>query len=226
MTSQPCQNGGSCVLNDPTTSIYYTRFRCKCRRGYQGLYCEKPVRSCRGHKTMEKMNNGIYYVIDANGDPFPVFCNFGSQRSWTLIQSYLGNRSYLENNQAVNEDDPTTILYRLSPSKMKSIREHSTIWRIRHGEWRKDECWDSTHVTIEVDEKTCTSCFVKKYAITKPKNPEVKPCNLQHDYESHECQDALLGGNIDYYGLYCCQNSSFHKCPSEQLVTKIWLGDA
>ena len=216
LTSQPCQNGGSCVLDDPTTSTNSTRCRCKCRRGYQGLYCEKPIRSCRGYKTKQK--SGIYYVIDADGDTFQVLCKFSSKRIWTLIQSYQpGNRGYLqEDRPVVNETNPNYFLYRLSFSKMESIRRNSSAWSIERGKKDIDEWWDMTYFNIDVHKKICTSCVTYKYAKENSSKPEIKRYN-QHDCKYDECK------NIDNYGLFCCYNSS---CSSKQLVTKIWLGDA
>ena len=227
MTSQPCENGASCIPNYPQTVKHNNRFTCKCQPGYQGVYCEQPIRSCSGyHRT--QTNNGIYYIIDTNGNAFPVKCFLQSKiRSWTLIQSYEGKDHLPDNNSTsypgsfFNEHNPNQIPYRLEPFRIKSIRQNSSIWRIVHGYW-DEGCWDSSYVDIDTHFGKCTSCVTNKYNEDR-KNPEKKHCNLL-EYGSHECQDPDAGGNIDNYGSYCCYNSTSNECPSG-LRTRIFLGD-
>ena len=222
MTSQPCENGASCIPNYPQTVKHNTRFTCKCRPGYQGVYCEQPIRSCSGyHRTQTK--TGIYPIIDTNGNAFPVKCFLQSEsQSWTLIQSYKDRNRLPDNNLPINEDNPNQISYRLEPFRIESIRQNSSIWRIMHGYWYKG-CWDSSYVDIDTDLGKCTSCVTYKYNELDPKNTEKKHCDWL-DYGSHECQEPDAGGNIDNYGSYCCYNSTSNECPSG-LRTRIFLGD-
>ena len=81
---------------------------------------------------------GKYKVFDANMKPFEVFCDFdpNSTMAWTLIQSYqLQNNALFmwhpfTHNFPVNEDTPRWDLYRLSKSRMESIQQDSSKWRM------------------------------------------------------------------------------------------------
>ncbi|CAB3999983.1 neurogenic locus notch homolog 2-like [Paramuricea clavata] len=233
LTSQPCRNGASCVPLYPATSVSNIRFVCKCRPGYQGLHCDQPIRSCRGYLKTKKSNNGIYYVIDNEDNTFPVVCRFKKHAVWTCIQRYHSKNtletSFNKNKYSVNEDKPRAVPYRLSSFRMKSIRQNSTTWRITR-RVKKEKCWNTTYVTIDVPEENCTSC--KSHYVHKHTNTTNTTSNDNLDKKentecnANECTDTDAGGNIDNYGSYCCYNTSFHGCPSElQIISEIWLGD-
>ena len=157
---------------------------------------------------------GIYHIVDSNGNPFPVRCHFKTDWSWTLIQSFE-NRSNLVGNisQAVNEDDPNIVPYRLSHFRMVSIQQNSSKWRINHGIWNKG-CWDVTLVAIDTHLKICTSCVASEYFNTTDNRVD-NTCN------PYPCQND--GKNIDNYGLFCCFNSTSNECPTKTR-TRIFLG--
>ena len=76
-------------------------------------------------------------MLDDNMKPFEVFCDFdlNSSMAWTLIQSYqLRNKAtFLKpffKNDPVNEEIPAWDSYRLSKSRMTSIEEDSSKWRM------------------------------------------------------------------------------------------------
>ena len=195
----------------------HSRFKCKCRPGYQGDYCEQPIRSCHDHRTRNATKSGVYHIIDSNGNSFPVRCHFRSKDwSWTLIQTFEKRNNLDENiTQPFNEDNPNAVPYRLSHFRIASIQQNSSKWRISHGFWGKG-CWDLTYIDIDSHQKKCTSCETYKYTNTML-NPVVKKC---HHFS---CQDQKSGGNIDNYGSFCCYNSTFNECPSNTR-TRLFLG--
>ena len=146
-TSNPCLNGGTCLLPSPSSE---KRFRCKCADGYKGDHCEdtcepgykgqfcnQPIRSCKSYGKRSRVP-GKYTVLNVNDKPFKVFCDFDntSSMTWTLIQSYqLKNKSNIKGSPLwkdfpQNENSPSWSYYRLSQSRMKSIQADSTKWRL------------------------------------------------------------------------------------------------
>ena len=236
MTSQPCKNDASCVSLNPTESIRNSRFTCKCRPGYQGVYCEHPIRSCLGYN---KTKNDVYHVTDSNDKVFPVFCNFrisnGKIRVFNLIQSYKWNEKQsfndsLINQNPVNEEDPRKTPYRLSLPRMDNIRKHFTKWRIEFSKTENNgsHCWKN--VEVDVRQRKCTSCLAHAtWEISNGKAVTDKiinesECNSTHN-ESNYCELS-----INNYGLYCCigmdniNNDAWQYCqPNTKTKIKIWL---
>ena len=111
--------------------------RChECVMGYRGSSCE-PIKSCRGYNK-KSLASGIYKIFDANMNLIHVYCDFdrNSSMSWTLIQSYelifikgVYKHSFFRN-YPENENGPSWQKYRLSKSRMKSILQDSSKWRI------------------------------------------------------------------------------------------------
>ena len=117
------------------------RFECTCPRDLTGHRCQYPLppRSCQEIRILNKKPlNGIYNIVDQHNNSFPVYCDFHSEPgfAWTLIQShslqnnidFKGKAFYLHD-LPTNEDAPEWNSYRLSMSRMKSIRNVSTHWR-------------------------------------------------------------------------------------------------
>ena len=116
-------------LNSPQQP--WKRFTCECRDGYHGDNCDKPIRSCSGYLGRE---SGMYKVVDSSNSLYEVYCHFDPNAAWTLVQSYsFANRSLdqiknpLSNNLPLSENDPTWSGYRLSKSRMKSIKDNSNF---------------------------------------------------------------------------------------------------
>ena len=170
----------------------HSRFKCKYQPGYQGEFCEQPVRSCQDHTTGNETTSGVYHIIDSNGNSFPVRCHFGAYWSWTLIQAFK-NRSNLDNNitHPVNENYPNAVPYRLSYFRIVPIQQNSSKWF--NYAYRGKECRDSTHVGIDSHEKKCTSC-VRHRRILTTNNRTKDQCHL------YPCQDQDSGEIIDNYG--------------------------
>ena len=165
---------------------------------------------------VSETKNGVYHIIDSNGNSFPVRCYFGAYWSWTVIQTFK-DRSNLDENttQPVNENDPKAVPYRLSYFRILPIRQNSSKWRINHG-FRGTGCWDVTHVGIDTDQNNCTSCVTRKY-INSTDN------HVKNECYYYPCQDPDSGGIIDNYGLFCCYNSTSNEC-SSITRTRTFLG--
>lgn len=131
LSSTPCYNGGTCIPSPSQDQ----RFVCKCRPGFKGKFCEKRIITCGDYD--ENQIPGKYTIVDKNGNPYQVFCDFSRNNgnSWTLIQSYsLENKKAYANpftkNMPRNEDKFLWSDYRLSFERMAYIHEHSLKWRI------------------------------------------------------------------------------------------------
>ena len=110
-----------------------SRFKCKCSDGYAGRLCEVVVKSCRGYMNGSRVP-GKYKVFDDTMNLFEVFCDFDSNMTWTLVQSYqrqnvIDFRKSFSQDNPRNEDSPRWDSYSLSKSRMASISRDSSKWR-------------------------------------------------------------------------------------------------
>ena len=131
-----CQNGGTHEPMFPTDHKT-PRFKCHCLPGYAGNLCENIVKSCRGYNNGGRIP-GVYKIFDNNMELFDVYCDFDFNTSlaWTLVQSYqLRNNSLFRaklftNDFPVDQNTPGWDAYRLSKSRMQSIRADSGKFRV------------------------------------------------------------------------------------------------
>ena len=219
MTSQPCKNGASCLPLESKPSIDTKRFTCKCRPGYQGDYCELPMRSCLDYYVNQiKGGNGIYYVIDSKNKTFPVFCKFTTSSAnvrWVhnRILSYKWNNSFSQLlMNGVNEDNPKLIPYRLSSPEMENIRKHFQIWRVIFTRSQSSNCSSTVDVDFDHQNKECQSCHFRiheRVNETKKLIYDSTKCNFTNISNSN------CGGLVLNFGLYCCVDINFisHYCP-------------
>ncbi len=119
-------------LNSPQQP--WKRFTCECPDGYHGDNCDKPIRSCSGYLGRE---SGMYKVVDSSNSLYEVYCHFDSDVAWTLVQSYSFANSSLDqfnkplfDDAPVREDDLTWSGYRLSKSRMRSIKYNSNFLQL------------------------------------------------------------------------------------------------
>ena len=195
--------------------------------------------------------NGTYTVMDQQNKPFPVYCDFASEpgAAWTLIQShslqnnaavFKGKAFYLHD-MPINQDAPEWNNYRLSLSRMKSIRNVSTHWRATcnfptdgvdyRDYWRvslenldilvapsKDEFCLSTEF-VDVHGHNCSNCTVlcgysSRYSL-----------HLDSYYGPSKGCD-LWGGieNEDNFGFYSKINKDFRCTASMNSTTQVWFG--
>ena len=249
MTSNPCLNGGKCLLPSPSSQ---KRFACNCPNGYQGERCEQPIKSCRGYSNTGRVP-GNYTVIDGDLRPFQVFCDFDSNSSttWTLIQSYkLKNKEEFRGktfagNLRKNQHEPFWSRYRLSKSAMESIQNESTRWRITcryeadsvvyidyvralnkeldilifDG---KGKCVNVEYINIRGH--SCTACAARFWQgstqILHTDSSKSSNCGFTPQDGSLHCG----AGGEDNFGLYDCINEQ-HRCSSsDEATTQTWFG--
>ncbi|CAH3143620.1 unnamed protein product, partial [Pocillopora meandrina] len=82
---------------------------------------------------------GMYRLYDSSGNSFPAYCDFKSEPgfAWTLVMSWANkNRGWsafrstpFNENAPVNENSLIWNMYRLSLTRMRSLKAHSTHWR-------------------------------------------------------------------------------------------------
>ena len=137
-----CQQSDLCPKNKickPINSLQqpWKRFTCECPDGYYGDNCDQPITSCQGY-AHSSWKSGRYNVVDFNKTVYEVYCHFNSDGVWTLVQSYnLANGSSdskfqeflkpLRESHPVSENAQTWNGYRLSKTRMKSIKENSSV---------------------------------------------------------------------------------------------------
>ena len=229
------------------------RFKCACPPGYTGHRCQiaLPPRSCKDVMIFNKVKaNGIYIVMDQQDKPFPVFCDFASEpgAAWTLIQSHsLQNNSVFKrkafylHDMPIKQDAPEWNSYRLSMSRMMSIRDVSTHWRATcnfstdgvdyRDYWRvsldnldilvapsnNEFCLSTEFVNVHGLE--CSNCTVLVgYS-------SVRSLHLDNYYGPSKGCD--LGGGIDNednFGFYDAINSDFRCTASMSSTTQVWFG--
>ena len=261
-TSNPCFNGGTCLPPLPSSK---KRFRCQCpdgfegehcdvcNPGYGGPHCDKPIRSCRGYDNGSRIS-GNYTMLDVNNNTFQVFCDFDKNATitWTLIQSYSLHNNEIFKSSSFNEDsphnqnNPSWSRYRLSKSRMESIQQDSTKWRVTcryetdgvlytdylralNTELNiltfKDKIKKCVEVEyINVRGYNCTHCtahfkqnqFHILHFVSKDFNCAFNPP------ESASCNSKKRAE--DSFGYYNCKNTK-HRCSSSNnATTETWFG--
>ncbi|CAB4033556.1 Versican core [Paramuricea clavata] len=249
----PCPNGTSYVT---LTSTDYTtpRYKCLCSPGYAGNLCQYIVRSCRGYTNGNRVP-GKYKVFDDNMNLFEVFCDFdlNSTMTWTLVQSYeqrVKLKFKFEPYSVdfpINQDSPRSDSYRLSKSRMQSIQDDSSKFRITckydtDGLVYRDylqatkkkidiltDILSDTHCPlvelIDVRGQSCSNCTAflvqKNYILHSDSfNAANKGCQFRPTGVKR-CTDPYTEDNFGYYG---CINTA-HRCSSsETATTQTWLG--
>lgn len=249
-TSNPCHNGGTCLIPSTNSS---KRYRCKCLKGYTGQHCENLIRSCRGYGNGKRIA-GSYAVLDANNNPFEVFCDFegSSNMTWTLIQSYsLENKNIF---QSLSKDSPQNqnsgpswLDYRLSKSQMQFIQGDSSKWRVTCAYAPNNVSYtdyvsglnakmdiltfDKSNVCVELEYinirgQYCTSCTAAmwqgEYFIVHFDSYRASTSNC--DFKPTASEPCDTGNGEDNFGFYSCINPK-HRCSSSaQATTQTWFG--
>ena len=250
MKSNPCHNGGKCL---PDLSSNRKRFTCMCPNGYTGKQCEHSIRSCRGYGNGSRIS-GKYTVLDGDNNSFVVFCDFdkNSTMTWTLIQSYsIDNNNIFEKlplykDSQQNQNNPSWLQYRLSKSRMESIQQDSTKWRLTCGYQNDgvvytDYLRASNSVINILIFRNNETCYKLEYINVRGSN-----CNnctalmLQKDWvilhfrsylnHKYNCEFKLDNPyNCEHsrehnFGWYYC-HSSKHRCSSSwNATTQTWFG--
>eukprot|EP00118_Oscarella_pearsei_P013427 m.107158 g.107158 ORF g.107158 m.107158 type:complete len:699 (+) comp37286_c0_seq1:288-2384(+) len=102
-------------------------------------------RTCLDYLLRGKTQSGLYAVEDVYSKPYTVFCDFDSEEgaAWTLIEAFKRKDADGINPQSrfppfnkdmeVSEGSPNLEYYRLSRTRMLSLRGSSTHWRATCG---------------------------------------------------------------------------------------------
>ena len=260
VTSFPCLHGGKCNVAKQYSE---QRFVCKCSNGYhgyrcescspgfKGINCDERITSCRGYNNGSAVSG--YYTIfgGKNNHTYTVFCDFSSNTTWTLVQSYsFENKDQFQlpfsvskaNNQ---RNAPFRKNYRLSKSKMNSILSDSTKWRftcnydsngtvyidyvrgltteldIMH--FNDGQCVKVQYINVRG--WNCTDCMVyMKQVHDIPLHVRIGICEFTNVNDLKECHDygpAWIETSFGYYGCY----NTEHRCSSSlSATTQFWLG--
>ena len=145
MNDRCCQQSGLCSnykICKPNKSLQqpWKRFTCECKDGYGGDKCDQPIRSCRGYANVLPQKSGKYKLLDLHDSVYEVYCHFDKDGSWTLVQSFSYTngslatkfnqfRKPLSQDAPVGESNPVWSGYRLSRSRMYSIKKDALLLR-------------------------------------------------------------------------------------------------
>ena len=256
-----CQQPDVCPKNKICKPLNFPqqpwkRFTCECRDGYHGDNCDKPIRSCSEYLGRE---SGMYKVVDSSNSLYEVYCHFDPNAAWTLVQSYsFANRSLdqiknpLSNNLPLSENDLTWSGYRLSKSRMRSIKDNSAFLQFTCEYEKQRLITQSDYVQIPFQKEEINTDFlgISTYRSMHISigsgnmgNYDLGRCEIYHhqgtDYPLHvhivstvsECAFNSLscsGGSYDYFGSYSnsilCMKK-VHRCrQNDKSTTQLWFG--
>ena len=200
--------------------------------------------------------NGIYNIMDQQNFSFPVYCDFASEpgAAWTLIQSHalennaeFRRKAFSLHDMPVNQDAPGWNRYRLSMSRMKSVRNVSTHWRATcnfstvgvdyRDYWRvslqsldlfpeptsnNGGCILSEFVNIRGN--ICTNCTVLT-GYSSSLSLHVDSWFGQDNGCDFNGQPHGGRSNEDNFGFYGATNPDFRCTSSMRSTSQFWLGD-
>lgn len=227
------------------------RYSCTCPEGFSGHRCQLKVRSCREILLGDKVKtNGFYSVFDKEDILFPAYCDFGSEPNfaWTLIMSYsFQNRGtfskkpfYLYDLQ-INQDAHQWDNYRLSLSRMQSIRNTSTHWRATCNFATKTmdyrdyirTSFVNTDFLVTPDGNRCIRYEFVDIRGNRCQNCTVySPYNPNFDYHidswwGNFCDFTARTGGVedeDNFGFYLTWNTAFGCSSTQTSTTEYWIG--
>ena len=197
--------------------------------------------------------NGIYDIVREQNISFPVYCDFNSESgfAWTLIQSHslqnkdVFKKAFYLHDFPINQDAPEWYSYRLSMSRMKSIRNVSTHWRATcnfpsdgvdfrdylRSSFSKNDLFAvpdadrcALYEVVDIRGNRCTQCTA------------YSPYSNQYGYhiDSWYSRDPVgcdfdgrpKGGieNEDNFGEYGSINPSFRCSSNTMSTTQYWIG--
>lgn len=194
--------------------------------------------------------NGIYNILDQDNNSFPVYCDFHSEPSfaWTLIQSHslqnndaFKNKAFYLHDMPINQDAPEWNNYRLSKSRMKSIRDVSTHWRatcnfLADGIDFRDYIRTAFAHTDFLAVPDANRCIL--YEFVDIRGNRCENCTVYSPYSAifgyhidswwdQGCDFMARSGGIqdeDNFGLYSFQNTEFRCSSSMTSTSQFWIG--
>ena len=244
--SQPCLNSGQCseLCDNPKL-----KFNCTCAKGYIGKLCGIKPRSCKDY--INSKTNGKYVVFDKDGNKLNVFCDFLSEKgfSLTLVESFSLDNNYLIKAAAffkdkpLNGNSPNWIKYRLSRAHMKGIAKRSTYFRatcqfpisgVKYVDYLRGRLSDfnlipktefrgcAKYEYVNIRGHQCYNCTVYTHQTNK------EHIHIE-SYTSRNCglghvPGAITGNGEDNFGFYLVVNPD-HRCSANSTTTtQWWLG--
>ena len=195
-------------------------------------------------------------MFDVNMKLFEVFCDFdtNSTMAWTLVQSYqLHNKEKFKTHPLTksvpyNEDTPRWDLYRLSKSRMESIQQDSSKWRmtcrydtdgLNYTDYVRGSNDNINILTyggakcnevefVDVRGYNCEDCKAmvsqqadRHFRIESYFSYKNDNCSFKPK-NSLECENNL---GEDNFGFYLCLNPA-HRCSSSPTsTTQTWFGN-
>jgi len=204
--------------------------------------------SCMEYYRAGMRENGQYEILDENGTPFQVYCDFESEVDsvWTLVTSYsLKNvnsfRSPFFRDNPRNEMLPNWKDYRIGLQRMKHFRSSATHWRAtcsfpkyKSGIYR--DYMRATFIEADMLALDCGGCCnIMEYInirgnvgsnITSPLW-QVSIAALHIDSSEYHCQYDPRPGSVrdeDNFGHYYTFNRAFRCTETDESTTQFWIG--
>lgn len=227
------------------------RCNCACPEGFSGHRCQFKVRSCREILLGDKVKtNGLYRIFDGEDVLFRAYCDFDSEPNfaWTLIMSYRfgsidifrGKPLYLD--MEVNQDAHQWDGYRLSLSRMQSIRNSSTHWRATCNfattsmDYRDYIRTSFVNTDFLVTPDAADRCI--RYEFVDIRGKSCQNCTVYSPYSSiydyhidswwgNFCDFTARPGGVmdeDNFGFYGTSNSAFGCSSTQASTTEYWIG--
>nr|XP_058970231.1 ryncolin-1-like [Pocillopora verrucosa] len=141
-----CLNGGTCQ-----ETCDRRRFRCACRPGYTGNYCDKRVqvsisKSCAEIKKNGGQSDGVYTIDPDGKGAFQVYCyqNYSAGEPWAVIQRRMNGsvdfyRGWMDYKKGFGNVQGEFWLGLLNIHRLTNQRQHKMRIEIENfnGNW----CW-------------------------------------------------------------------------------------
>lgn len=197
-------------------------------------------------------SNGIFNIVDQFNNSLPVYCDFHSEPgfAWTLIQSHslqnkdlFNGKAFYLHNVPTNEDTPEWNSYRLSKSRMQSIRDVSSHWRATCNFLTdKINCRDYNRASFAENDFFAVPDINARCALYEFVNIRGNMCrnctayspygpsfgyHIDSWWQPAECDfDGRPGGieDEDNFGEYGHVNSAFRCSSSLTSTTEFWIG--
>ena len=244
-----------------TTELFFSK-TLQCQLGFTGENCQCTPKSCRSFFNSDPtLPSGNYVLYDKTGQSLKAYCDFtiDSGKVWTLVMSYTsGNNSHyqkqpLRNNFPRNENEVNWGDYRLSKTRMATIQNDTTHWRmtcnyntqsiadkvdylrVKHVAYYvlshnsalypdNDRCTSVENLNIRGD--FCSNCSV---AITQDPNDMLYINNYYNEVSSCDWQYPggyhICGHFGEFnFGFYECVNTYFRCSSSSSSTTQMWFG--
>ena len=219
-----------------------------------GIFRDQTAQSCLDYAKKGYKTNGFYQINHGNSLQ-TVYCDMESEpgSAWTLVKSFAFknkalpafSKRLLQFNYPVLPKTPNWFAYRMSLTRMNTLKLQSTHWRITcdfqnkpvdiHRDYALASFANFDLMTftggnvcklmdyINVRGHLCASCTAGWYAYAHVNGGEA----LHFNSPSTGCQFAPGRGSVhseDNFGLYLFTNKKFRCTSSPEATTNFWFG--